>query len=163
MEILMLTAVGNLCVLYKSSSKVMIILVFFQGKQPSKCVGSPFFPCSMEGTATWDTFLLLWQGKLRYWERLKSAWLCPLVVTALIGIVQKFNLRMCSAYSGWFFFSFVNYVTDCWRTGFSNYWLVMPGPFIIYFSWILQAISTSALVFCILCPSSCVDACDELF
>jgi len=60
-------------VLYKSSSKVMIILVFLQGKQPSKRVGSPFFPCSMEGTATWDIFHLLWQGKLRYWEKLKSA------------------------------------------------------------------------------------------
>jgi hypothetical protein len=51
----------------------MIILVFLQGKQPSKRVGSPFFPCSMEGTATWDIFHLLWQGKLRYWEKLKSA------------------------------------------------------------------------------------------
>jgi hypothetical protein len=40
----MLTAVGNLCVLYKSSSKVMIILVFLQGKQPSKVCWFSIFP-----------------------------------------------------------------------------------------------------------------------
>jgi len=66
-EILILITMGNLCVLHKSSSEVMIILVFLQENNVRSVLVLKYFP------RTWKklhlgAFHLLWQDKLTYLE-----------------------------------------------------------------------------------------------
>jgi hypothetical protein len=70
-EILMLITMGNLCVLLKSLSKVIIILKFLQEKNVTSVLVLRYFPRAWKKLHL-GAFHLLWQDKLRYLEEVED-------------------------------------------------------------------------------------------